>query len=328
MPSVVPTTPAKTTAVKPTIIDTLAPKIKRDSTSRPSWSVPSRYWVLPPVCQNGGLKRAARLPTSGLWGASTFAKIAMKATPTRIKVGMKGKSPSRREVRRHRKRAARAMVSAWVLIGALPLQPDARIDHGVQYVDEQIHRYDHGAAHYYDALNHREVAERNAFVEQPPDAGPRKYGLYDNGHIDHDHKIDSGQCQHRNERVFECVLGDDQGFGQPLYPGELDIFRAQHVEHRGARQAHMGGSKIPAERKGRHDQVQRRAGARGRQPAEINREHQNQDQADPEGGQRQAQQREQFSCTVPKPPDPHRRKDAARNTDQQGQAHRNYRQNE
>ena len=30
------------TAVKPTTIDTRAPKISRDSTSRPSWSVPSR----------------------------------------------------------------------------------------------------------------------------------------------------------------------------------------------------------------------------------------------------------------------------------------------
>ena len=55
------------------------------------------------------------------------------------------------------------------------------------------------------------------------------------------------------------------------------------------------------------------------QPAEINREHQTQDQADPEGRQQQAKQREDFSCAVPKTPDPHRRKDAARNPDQQGQ---------
>src|SRR6516165_9151735 len=57
MPSVVPMTPAKITAVKPTIIDTLAPKISRESTSRPTWSVPSRYLVLPPVCQQGGKDR-------------------------------------------------------------------------------------------------------------------------------------------------------------------------------------------------------------------------------------------------------------------------------
>ena len=78
MPSAVPTTPAKITAVKPTTIETRAPKISRDSTSRPSWSVPSRCSVLPPACQNGGWKRAVRLPTSGLCGARTLAKIAVK----------------------------------------------------------------------------------------------------------------------------------------------------------------------------------------------------------------------------------------------------------
>ena len=29
----------------------------------------------------------------------------------------------------------------------------------------------------------------------------------------------------------------------------------QYLEHRGARQAHVGGSEVPAERKGGHDQV-------------------------------------------------------------------------
>jgi hypothetical protein len=50
MPSAVPTTPAKITAVKPTTIDTLAPKISRDSTSRPDGR-----------CR-GGLGAAAGLP--------------------------------------------------------------------------------------------------------------------------------------------------------------------------------------------------------------------------------------------------------------------------
>src|SRR6266436_5325982 len=57
MPSVVPTVPAKITAVKPTTIDTRAPKISRESTSRPSWSVPRRYLALPPVSQKVGEDR-------------------------------------------------------------------------------------------------------------------------------------------------------------------------------------------------------------------------------------------------------------------------------
>src|SRR4029453_12226490 len=57
MPRVLPSTPAMITAVKPTIIDTRAPKISRDSTSRPMWSVPSRCSVLPPAIHAGGRKR-------------------------------------------------------------------------------------------------------------------------------------------------------------------------------------------------------------------------------------------------------------------------------
>src|SRR5216684_1528055 len=215
MPSVVPTMPANTTAVRPTTIDTRAPKISRDSTSRPSWSVPSRYWVLPPVAQNGGLKRAVRLPISGLCGASWLANTATRAMPTRITKGIIGTSPSR-SARMAVKRGARGardgstMTSAGVLM-ASALQPDARIDRGIQDVDEQVHDHDHEAAQDHDALDDREVAEGDALVEEPP---------------------------------------------------ELNVFRAQHIEHRGTGEAHMRGGKIPAEREGRHDQVERRAGAR------------------------------------------------------------------
>src|ERR1700686_5076597 len=147
MPSVVPTVPAKMTAVKPTTIDTRAPKISRDSTSRPSWSVPSRYSVLPPLTQNGGLKRAVRLPISGLCGASWLAKTATMAMPARISNGISGTSP-RRSARMEAKRGVRdgrRTISAGMVI-ASGLQPDAWIDHRVEDVDEQVDDDDHEAA--------------------------------------------------------------------------------------------------------------------------------------------------------------------------------------
>src|SRR5229473_899478 len=243
MPSAVPTIPAKKTAVKPTTIDTRAPKIRRDSTSRPSWSVPSRYSVLPPFTQNGGLNRAVRLPISGLCGASWLAKTATRAMLTRITKGMIGTSPSR-AARRAEKRGApgvcdgSGMTSAGMLM-ASALQPDARIDHGVQDVDEQVHDDDHEAAQDHDALDDWEVAEGDALVQQPPDARPGEHRLYHHGDIDHDDEVDARQRQHRNEGVLEGVLGDHQGLRQALEPGELDVFRAQHIEHRGTGEAHM-----------------------------------------------------------------------------------------
>ena len=96
MPSVVPMVPATTTARMPTTIDTRAPKISRESTSRPRWSVPSRNCEVPPCCHAGGLKRMPRLPTSGEWGASASAKIATAAIVHRIPTGNQGKSFIRR----------------------------------------------------------------------------------------------------------------------------------------------------------------------------------------------------------------------------------------
>src|SRR5216684_4218696 len=263
MPSAVPTTPAKMTAVKPTTIDTRAPKISRDSTSRPSWSVPSRYSVLPPFTQKGGLNRAVRLPISGLCGASWLAKTATRAMIPRISSGTTGTSPSR-SARIAAKRGAgggRRMTSAGMVM-ASALQPDARVDHGVKDVDEQVDDDDHRAAQDDDALDDREIAEGDALIEQPPDARPGEHDLHHDGDIDHDDEVDPGQGEHRYERVLEGVLGDHQGLRQPLEAGELDVFRTQHIEHRRAGQPHVRGSEIPAERKRRHDQMKRGAGPR------------------------------------------------------------------
>jgi len=72
--------------------------------------------------------------------------------------------------------------------------------------------------------------------------------------------------------------------------------------------------------------MQRAARPGRRQPAEVDREEQDQHQPDPELRQRQAEQGEELARTVPEPADPHRGQDAARDADQQRQAHRHHRQ--
>src|SRR4029453_16046472 len=211
---------AKITAVKPTTIDTLAPKISRDSTSRPRWSVPSRYSMLPPACQAGGRNRAASEPISGSWGASALAKTATKAMPTRMNVGSMGKPSDRARAKREGSSTASVCIAM-----PSPLQSNARIDQGVEDVDQQVHRHDHDAAQQDHGLHDGEVAERDTLVEQPADAGPGKHGLHHHRHVDHDDEIDAGQRQHGDQRVLEGVLADDERLGQALEPGELDIFR-------------------------------------------------------------------------------------------------------
>jgi len=89
--------------------------------------------VLPPIAQNGGLKRAVRTPTSGLCGANWLAKTAIKAMVARIPIGIRGTSPSliaRTAAKRGVRGDGSRMTSAGVLM-ASALQPDARIDHGI-----------------------------------------------------------------------------------------------------------------------------------------------------------------------------------------------------
>src|SRR5919201_2838788 len=168
MPSTVPITPAKMTAVKPTTIDTRAPKISRESTSRPTWSVPSRCAVLPPCCHAGGRKRSPSSPTCGSCGAITSAKIASTANTSTMAIGKIGR-PSRRSAgRRH----------AVVTVAArLPFIADPRIDHGVHEVHREVDDHDHHAAENHRRLHHRKVAEGDALVEQSPDARPREDSL-------------------------------------------------------------------------------------------------------------------------------------------------------
>src|SRR4051794_19607870 len=258
MPSVVPMIPATRTAVMPTIIDTRAPKISRDSTSRPSWSVPSRYSKEPRAIQNGGLKRAVSIPTSGLCGARKSAKIATNAIVPRISTGRSGKSPSRKR-RSAAKRdgpAGRRATSVKRLMSSP--QSDTRIDDRVKDVNHKIHENNHCAAQDHDPLDDREVAERDALIEQPPDTRPGEHGFDDNRDIDHDHQIDAGQRQYRYQRVLEGVLGDDHELRQALEARQLDVFRAQHFKHRRAGQTHVRGREIPPQSESRHDQVQRR----------------------------------------------------------------------
>ncbi len=154
-----------------------------------------------------------------------------------------------------------------------------------------------------------------------PNSGPGEHSLHHDRDVDHQHEIDPGQREHRDQRVLERVLADHQRLGQALEPCQLHIFRAQHFKHRRSRQAHMRGGEVPAEREGRHDQVQRSARARRWQPAQIHREHQDQHQSDKERRQRQTEQGEQLPGAVPEPAHAHRGEDAGRDADQQRKCH-------
>src|SRR2546429_5266832 len=266
IPSAVPRMPAKITAMNTATSEPRAPKTRRESTSRPRWSVPSRWPRVPPSCQAGGRKRSPSAPTSGSWGASTLAKTATSTSTERISTGKTGKPSLRKEAKRQASvsAAARLLPAA----GPLPFIADPRVDHGIEHVHHEVDGDDHRAAEQHDGLDHGEVAERDPLVQEAPDARPGEDGLDDHRDVDHENEVDPGERQHGDQRVLEGVLGDDERLRQPLEPRELHILRAEHLEHGRAREPHVGGGEVPAEREGGHEHVPDRARARRGQPAD------------------------------------------------------------
>src|SRR5262249_61139853 len=140
--------------------------------------------MLPPACQAGGRKRRASEPTSGSQGASTPANVATKPMLTRIITGRSGKpsSPRTRSAREERGTASERIAMA------SGLQPNAWIDHGVKDIDQKIDDYDHGPSEQHHGLHHREIAERDALIEQASDTGAGKKRFPHNAHITQDEK--------------------------------------------------------------------------------------------------------------------------------------------
>ncbi len=81
-PSATPMTNETHITERPMNSDTRAPKMRRDSMSWPSPSVPSAKRHEPPASQTGGARTASRNCSIGEWGATKFA-VSARRTMTR-----------------------------------------------------------------------------------------------------------------------------------------------------------------------------------------------------------------------------------------------------
>src|SRR2546425_11878303 len=271
--------------------------------SRPWKSVPSSVVARPPSIQNGGSNTPAPFTGSvGSCGAMRSAQIATSMRPPRMTMAARGASRAAlitdlslpAAARSEASRVSAGMVAiVTYLVSWFPSssrEPDSRVDEGVEDVHDQVDPHDHEAGHDHDALHQREIALKDALVEQAADTGPREDHLDDDGGVDHHDHVDAGQREDRDERVLERVHGDDHDVRQPLEPGELDVLAAQHLEHARAGQSEHRRGEVPPERQGGHDDVAPVTSSGGRQPSEPDREHEDQHEPQPEAGDRQPEQ--------------------------------------
>src|SRR6202046_974645 len=171
-PSATPTMKDTHITERPMNSDTRAPKIKRDSVSWPSPSVPSGKRHEPPACHTGGARTASRNCSIGEWGATTFAVRAKKTmTP---KTARPNTAPlfSRNAAQNDASDAGCARTAA----GSSPTgvvstaksagMTDPGIDHAIDEIDDQVDEDDNGGDEQNAALKRRVVATTDG-IDQP-----------------------------------------------------------------------------------------------------------------------------------------------------------------
>src|SRR3984893_10006806 len=268
-----PTRAARAVAVSPTTREMRAPKRRRLRRSRPNSSVPSGC----PAVRMGARRRAVSM-TSGsrgaIHGAST-ASTAMTATSPRPK----------RAALLLRNMRTRSVIA------------DARIEDRVEKIDHEVDEHEGRGDEEHAALDERVVAGLDGAHHHGAEPRPREDRLRQDGPAQEKAHL---QPQHRDDgvdRVLEHVARDHGALGQALGARRADIVLRDHLVRAGAREAREGGGGGGAERhRGQHEMPQhvghsaaigRAHPARG-EPAELEREQQDEHDPRPEDGQAHA----------------------------------------
>src|SRR6476660_7251288 len=208
MPSAPPMTRPITGAQRPTTSDMRAPWISRESSSRPSPSVPSQ------CAAENGARRCSISMSVGLGSGSTVAKIATANTKIIQIIAAQNSMPSRRLLRTRAATASSARSSSSVAMA------DPRIEHGGEHVDDEVHDDEAGGDQQHDALQDDQVAREDRADQQPADAGKGKNRLDDDGAANQPTDIDAGDRHQSQRRGFERMHEQDARRLQALGLGE------------------------------------------------------------------------------------------------------------
>ena len=180
--------------------------------------------------------------------------------------------------------------------------------------------HDHGDQHH-EVLHDRIVAPADRLDQEAGDAGDVEHGLGDDQAADQERRLDADHGDDRQNGVLQRVMIIDRSLGGALGAGGADIILPQDLQHRGAGDAHGQRRAAEADRHRRHGVDRERLGPglrvriEDRHRAEQrHRRHQDQ-QAEPERGQRQSAQADHAQGVVEPRALLHRADDAERNAD-------------
>ena len=162
------------TATSATAIDTRAPTMIIERTSRPKWSVPSQ------CAADGGLQLARDVERGDVVGR-----------------------PDEREERRRQEDRDDGAAERGARASAAP--PEPRVDQRIGEIDEvgdEDHRDDEEHHH---ALHHDEIALADRLEDQPPEAGQEEHVLDDDRAGEQEGELQADDGEDRDQRVAERV---------------------------------------------------------------------------------------------------------------------------
>ena len=225
---------------------------------------------------------------------------------------------------------ARATQLALALVPALvPVAPLIRVDDGIGQVDQEIHRHHHGGQEQHHVLDHHQIAVGDGLEDQAAEAGQEEDVLDDDGAGQEVGELQAHDGDDRDHGVPQHVAPQRGAAAQPLGPGGAHVVLAEGLQDAGTCDASEDGGLHRGQGDGRQQQrFDRRPEAlfpgaetaRG-EPAEIDREEEDQKNSEPELRHRDAELAEQNDPVIAGPAVAGGGEDAQRQRRGNGQRH-------
>src|SRR3984957_2102626 len=200
---------------RPMNSDTRAPKMRRDSISWPSPSVPSTKRQDPPFSHTGGARTASRNWSIGEWGATTFAvnarrtMIAKTVRPTTAPRFSRNAAQNDARGEGCARTAAASSPIGFVSAATSAAMTNPGIDDSIDEIDDQVDEDDDGGDQQHAALQRWIIAPADGIDEPMADAWPGKDRLRQHraGHQARNREADDRH--HWQKRVAQGVNADD-----------------------------------------------------------------------------------------------------------------------
>src|SRR5882672_10949296 len=191
MPSAPPMTRPITGAQRPTTSDMRAPWISRESSSRPSPSVPSQ------CAAENAARRSSMSISVGLGSGRKSAKIATANTSTIQPIAAQNSGPSLRPRFSGRAWSSSSSVSSSVAMA------NPGVEDGIEQIDDEVHDDETGGDQKHHALQDDEVAGADRADQKPADSGQREHRLDNDGAPDQPADINAGDGHQRQRRRLQ-----------------------------------------------------------------------------------------------------------------------------